>query len=268
MILAIDIGNTNTHIGFFIDAKFVAVETISNSSLNITFLNKVLQINGGAKSISAVQNVVLCSTRPEVEDVVTHWVHKVFKVSPLIAGQDFPIPIINKTTEPEKVGMDRLLNAVAVHRIVYKNKALRRPAPQYAIVIDSGTAITFDVITGKGEFLGGAIAPGFNTIARSLHQNCALLPLITAPDKRPAIVGKNTKEAMSSGIYFGSIGLVKNIMQELMKKVGSGKLDVRIILTGGDAELIKSILPNKTEIIPYLTLRGLLESYPATAGRD
>lgn len=257
MILAIDIGNTNTHLGFFTEKdKRLANETIPNYLLNTTFLEKVIKINGGKKIISVMQNILFCSTCPKIERIIIKWSQKVFKIKPLKAGKDFPIPIINRTSEPERVGKDRLLNALAAYKII----AAKYPH-FFTIVIDSGTAITFDVVSNKGEFLGGIIAPGLNTMAKSLSQNCALLPLVKIPGKRPAVIGKNTLDAISSGVYFGTIGLVKNITQELVRTLKINHSKLRIIVTGGDAEIIKLGIPFRNEVIPYLTLRGLVWAY-------
>lgn len=256
MILAIDIGNTNTHLGFYADGKFIANETIPNTSLNKRFLEKVIKINGGKKIISVVQNVLLCSTCPKMDPIIIEWSKKVFKIKPLRAGEDFSIPIINRTTEPERVGKDRLLNALAAYQIT----AGKYPR-SFIIVIDSGTAITFDVVSNNGEFLGGIIAPGFPVLAKSLTRNCVLLPTIIMPKQKPMIIGKNTNSAMASGIYYGTIGLVKNIIQELVSNVRIKSPKLRIILTGGDSKSIKSKIPFKSKIVLHLTLKGLVWAY-------
>jgi type III pantothenate kinase len=252
MFVAIDIGNTNSHIGFSHNGDiFIATETIPNTSLNQTFLNR---INGGKRIISAVNNVLISSTDPEIEAVIIKWSKKVFKIKPLKAGKDFAIPIVNRTDEPERVGKDRLLNAFASYKIIFPGYR-----PKYIIVISAGTAITFDVVSSRKEFLGGVIAPGINTLAKSLYQNCALLPLVKIPlQRRPKIIGRNTREAITAGIYFGSAGLVNNIIQELVSELKIKHSKLRIILTGNDAELIKPQIPFKSEVIPYLTLKGLI----------
>ncbi|MEK7309913.1 MAG: type III pantothenate kinase, partial [Planctomycetota bacterium] len=185
MILAIDIGNTNTHLAFFASPAYaersaagrpdriIASESIPNTSLNTTFLGKVLKINGGKKITSKVRTILLCSTNPEIEPIINEWSKKVFKIKPLKAGKDFEIPIANRTDVPEKVGQDRLLNVFAARKMVSGNKAI--------IVISCGTAITFDVVNSRGEFLGGAIAPGISMMAKALYQNCALLPWVKLP---------------------------------------------------------------------------------------
>jgi len=268
MILCIDIGNTNTHLGVFLNRKLIAKEAIPNSLLTDSLLNKIIRIsvpkasasggrpasggNGGKKFISALRQIVFCSTKPDIESIITQWAEKVFKLTPLKAGKDFPIPLTNKTIEPEKVGKDRLLNAFGAYYACQ--------AKTYIIVIDGGTAVTFNVVSPKGEFLGGVIAPGLNTLAKSLNQNCALLPLINAPKTRPSVIGKNTKQAINAGVYYGFAGLVKNIAYELIMEYKNPM----IIVTGGDASLIKSAIGFKCKVIPDLTLRGLLESYLST----
>jgi len=275
MILAIDIGNTNTHLAFFTGPdRIIASESIPNTSLNKTFLSKVLDINGGNKIISKVKTILMASTNPEVEPIITEWAKKVFKIKPLRAGKpsriidtarssgDFDIPITNRTDAPAKVGKDRLLNALAARQIVKGKHPI--------LVISCGTAITFDIVSHKGEFLGGAIAPGISMMAKALYQNCALLPWVKLPSKKPVALGRNTQDAIISGVYFGGAGLVRNIIHELIKGLparttrSDGKIKpsgLRIILTGGDAELVNSALPLKGKIIPDLTLRGLVWAY-------
>jgi len=254
MILAIDIGNTNTHLGFFSSPdKIIASETIPNTSLNTAFLCKVLKINGGQKIASKVRTILVASTNPEIEPIIIEWARKIFKIKPLKAGRDFEIPIANRTDVPEKVGKDRRLNALAARKIIPGNKPI--------IVISCGTAITFDVVSNKGEFLGGAIAPGISMMAKALYQNCALLPWVKLPAKKPVALGRNTQDAIVSGVYFGGAGLVRNIIHELIKGLKVKPSRVRIILTGGDAETVKSMIPHKSRIIPDLTLRGLVWAY-------
>ncbi|MDI6733406.1 MAG: type III pantothenate kinase [Planctomycetota bacterium] len=303
MILAFDIGNTNTHLGFYLNsglagqkAGWIAIETISNSSLNNDFLTKVLKINGGKKIVSAIKTILVSSTNPAIEVIIYKWSKKVFKIKPLKAGEDFPIPIINRTAEPENVGKDRLLNAFAA----YRSDAYERSVPNeasgrivadsrrgegksfsYIIVISCGTAVTFDVVlnppifhpesirgckrgAGKPVFVGGLIAPGLNTMAKSLSQNCASLPLISPPKNHPPLIGKNTLSAIAAGVYFGFSGQVKCIVEELVRELrvgGTPHSKIKIILTGGDAEIVRPVIPFKNEIIPNLTLKGLVFSY-------
>lgn len=274
MILAIDIGNTNTHLAFLANPdKIIASETIPNTSLNTAFLGKVLKINVGKQIISKIKTVLLCSTNPEIESIINEWSKKVFRIKPLKAGIDFDIPIINRTDAPEKVGKDRMLNAFAALETVSDRGVLRslRPAEvltkagvTYIIVISAGTAITFDVVNSRGEFLGGVIAPGISMMAKSLYQNCALLPWIKLPSKKPNVLGRNTQDAIISGVYFGGAGLVKNIIHELTKGLKTKPAKIRIILTGGDAETVKSELSLKNKVIAHLTLQGLVHAYSST----
>ena len=266
MILAIDIGNTNTHLAFFASPdKIIASESIPNTSLNKSFLNKVLDINGGNKTISKVKTILVASTNPEVEPIIIEWCEKVFKIKPLRAGKpsriidtarssgDFDIPITNRTDAPEKVGKDRLLNALAARNIV--------PGRKPIIVISCGTAITFDVVSPDGEFLGGVIAPGISMMAKALYQNCALLPWVKLSAKKPVALGRNTQDAIISGVYFGGVGLVENIIRELARELKIKPASLSIVLTGGDAEMIQQAISFKTTLVPYLTLRGLVGAY-------
>jgi type III pantothenate kinase len=254
MILAIDIGNTNTHLAYFsAPEKIMAFEAIPNTALDDKFLDKVLKINVGAKVTSRIKTVLLCSTNPEVEPAVNEWSKKVFKIKPSKAGRDFDIPVSNRADAPDKVGADRLLNALAARKIASGKKPL--------LIISCGTAITFDIISAKGEFLGGVIAPGISLMAKSLYQNCALLPWVKLPSKKPAVLGRNTEAAIASGVYYGGAGLAENIIKELARSLQIKPAGLDIIITGGDAPLLQPAIGFKTNLIPHLTLKGLVWAY-------
>lgn len=254
MILALDIGNTNTHLAFFSDPeKIIAYESIPNSSLGGKFLDKVMKMSFNNQTISKIKTVLLCSTNPNIEPLVNEWSKKVFKIKPSKAVNDFDIPVVNKAEIPEKVGPDRLLNAFAARKIIPGKKTL--------MIISCGTAMTFDMISAKGEFMGGVIAPGIGLLSKSLYQNCALLPWVQPPAKKPAALGRNTESAIASGVYYGTAGLAKNIFQELAKSSKIPASDLNIILTGGDSEMIRPFIPSETTLIPHLTLKGLVWAY-------
>jgi len=255
MILAVDIGNTNTHLAFFsAPDKIIVSESISNAALNKESLDKVIKINGGKKSVSIVRSILASSTNPEVEPIINEWCKKVFKIKPLEAGKDFGIPIINRTDAPEKVGKDRLLNALAARHLVKGKNPI--------LVISCGTAITLDIVSSKGEFLGGVIAPGISMLAKALYQNCAQLSWVKLPSKKPDALGRNTQDAIISGVYYGSAGLVRNIICELARELKLNPASLTIVITGGDAQTVKSAIPYKNKIIPDLTLIGLVLAYP------
>lgn len=249
LILAVDIGNTNTQLGVFTgDRNLITHQRVSNQRLKDFF--KRWRSGPGLnipRIVSAVKYVLMVSTNPRIESILKKWVKNVFKIKTLKPDKDFPIPIPILVDEPAKVGRDRLLNALAG----YERKH------QATVVIDFGTAITFNVVSTQGEFLGGVIAPGINMMARALHQDCILLPLIK-PKPIEQTIGKNTQQAIQSGIYLGTIGLVNLTLDKIISEL---KSTPHIIATGGDAELIVPALPLIKETTPTLTLEGLVLAF-------
>jgi len=155
--------------------------------------------------------------------------------------------------EPERVGIDRLLNAVATNVL--------RDVEQPAVIISSGTATTVDYIDAEGRFCGGAILPGFDLCAAALHQYTALLPLVPLDalpnvDQPPAEIGKNTTAAITSGLYWGHVGAVKELMRRLMHADGV-HAEPLLILTGGAAGLLQPHLPTFVRSEPHLAMQGL-----------
>jgi type III pantothenate kinase len=154
------------------------------------------------------------------------------------------MPLSIDYPNPAQIGADRLANAVGV--------VTHYPAP--AIVIDFGTAVTFDVISSTPAYCGGVIAPGLGAMNDYLHRKTALLPLIDLAEPAQAI-GKSTQQAMLAGAVYGYRGLVKEILRKLQQEM---EQPVTIIATGGDAELIARDLPEIAHIAPQLTMQGLL----------
>ncbi len=161
-------------------------------------------------------------------------------------AETFPLKF--QLPEPNKAGIDRLLNAVAANRL--------RDASQAAFIVDSGTATTIDAVNGDGEFLGGAILPGFELCARALHHYTALLPLIPLDElpAAPAAVGANTRAAMQSGLYWGQVGAVKELLEQ------SSRLfkfeNPLVLITGGGGSLLMPQFPI-ARWMPHLSLQGL-----------
>ena len=157
--------------------------------------------------------VVDGSNPPEVERVLREWPQ--MGVPPTHLGDRQRLPLVIDVEFPEKVGIDRLLNAMAANA--------RRQPSQIAIVIDSGTATTVDLVDGTGVFCGGAILPGFEMGAKALNHYTALLPLIQhhrLHDRVPPPVGRNTTEALESGLYWGHVGAVRQLIDSIRKSCG------------------------------------------------
>ena len=161
--------------------------------------------------------------------------HEISHRSDLPIGIDYPLP--------QQIGADRLANAVAVHE--------RHGSP--AIVVDFGTAVTFDVLGGEGSYLGGVIAPGLASMTEYLHRRTALLPQIDLAEPDSAI-GKSTTEAMRAGAVYGYRGMIREILEAVRRELDA---DPKVVATGGDAALITSDLPEVIEVVPNLTLDGI-----------
>ena len=203
--------------------------------------------------------VVAGSNPPEVERVLREW--PPVGVRPMRLGDRRQLPLVVDVEFPEKVGIDRLLNAIAANA--------RRPPGQIAIVIDSGTATTVDLVDGLGVFRGGAILPGFEMGARALNQYTAWLPLIQHHRlhvRVPPVVGWNTTEALESGLYWGHVGAVRQLVESICRESAgpSEKLAPLIFLTGGAAPVLRPHLPTaKSEAA--LCLQGLAIAATALA---
>jgi len=246
MILLFDIGNTHTHLGLA-DRNRVRRQTdIPTNAWGDGSAAALVQKFTGD---SALEGAALCSVVPGA----TPCVHKIVQTFQLRAfelsaqtvsgiGIDYPAP--------DTIGPDRLANAIAVHH--------RHGAP--AVVVDFGTAVTFDVVDRRGNYVGGIIAPGLAAMTEYLHEKTALLPRIKIRDTT-AVIGRNTEEAMLIGAVHGYRGLIRELLKELRSELGRRLLPV--VATGGYAELIAAKVPEITAVDPLLTLDGLRLAWAA-----
>lgn len=243
MLLAIDIGNTNIHVGIFEGDILQSAHTVKDERPPQTNLTKILN----PAVLNEAQAVVIASVNPKAEAFVIETIRKHLPVKPQIIGKDIPIPIPVLVEHPEKVGVDRLVNAIA---------AFER-TKNWTIVVDAGTAITIDGINDKGAFLGGVIAPGMDTSSRALHHYTALLPRISVR-KPNNVLGKNTEEAINSGIYWGTVGMINQILGMIRDEL---ECQPTVIATGGNAHMLAQEIPLITTVLPYLTLEGIRITY-------
>ena len=172
-------------------------------------------------------------------------------IKPVIAGEDAAIPIETLVDRPEEVGTDRLINALAAYHAHRTS----------LIIVDFGTAITFDYVTADGKFAGGAIAPGIGVSAQALSSRAAKLPVVDFV-KSAKITGKNTIEAMRAGIYFGFAALTDGIIERMKKENAS---DAKVIATGGMAGIVAGESRQINVIDEFLTLKGLNILYRGSA---
>ena len=241
MILLFDIGNTHTHLGLADDRRV----------LKQTDISTLTWVGGGAAALvknfagkNKIAGAILCSVVPRATPLVKKFVRVTWKLDALElnpttirgVGIDYP--------KPDSIGPDRLANAVAAKS--------HFGAP--VVVVDFGTAVTFDVVDASGNYVGGIIAPGLAAMTDYLHEKTALLPKIKIREVESAI-GKSTEHAMLVGAVQGYRGLVRELIGELKRELRVKKLPV--VATGGYAKLIAAKLPEISAVAPDLTLEGL-----------
>ena len=241
MILLFDIGNTHTHLGLADDRRV----------LKQTDIPTLTWFGGGATALvkkfagkNRIDGAILCSVVPRATPLVRKAVRTAWKLEALElnaktirgVGVDYP--------KPDSIGPDRLANAVAARA--------RFGAP--VVVVDFGTAVTFDVVDAEGNYVGGIIAPGLAAMTNYLHEKTALLPKIKIREIKTAI-GKSTEQAMLVGAVHGYRGLVRELIGQLKSELRAKNLPV--VATGGYARLIAAKLPEISAVAPDLTLEGL-----------
>jgi type III pantothenate kinase len=246
MLLAIDIGNTNVKIGIFdgdgLKATWNLATGIHRTSdeyggvlLNLMERKKILP--------SKVTGVALCGVVPPLLPTFVELCNKYLNTEPLVVETGVKTGMRIRLDNPREVGPDRVVDAVAAQNLYGKP----------VIIIDLGTATTFDVVSKEGDYLGGAIAPGIVIATEALYTRTAALPRIGL--SRPKqVIGKNTISAMQSGIIFGYIGLIEGIVQRIEQELGS---KAKVVATGGQAYLLAEEIPAIDVINPDLTLIGL-----------
>lgn len=243
MLVAVDIGNTNIHLGLF-DQDSRCLINHFRVSASDTHL-KDLSVDPSI--LQEASDCVLASVNPRAENAFCNWLHPRWKGRLLRVPVDVPVSIPILARNPDKIGTDRLLNALA---------AFQRTATA-TIVIDAGTAVTIDAVSEKGEFIGGVIAPGLETLKEALHLRTAFLPRVSVQRPR-RVLGKDTNEAVKSGLYWGMVGLVEKITKKLLEEQVNTPT---VLATGGDAELLANEIQIIDEIVPHLTLEGILTAY-------
>ncbi|CAB4568510.1 unannotated protein [freshwater metagenome] len=243
MLLAIDVGNTNTVLGLYDDKKLIQhwrIKTDSSSTAD----ELILTFNGLLKDQPQVTGISLCSTVPSVLKEMRWMLERYFpntKTVIIEPGTKTGVPII--TDNPKEVGADRIANSLAVFE--------RHGGP--SVVVDFGTSTNFDVVSEKGEFLGGALAPGIEISLDALASKAAQLRKVEFVKPR-SVVGKNTVEALQSGALYGFAGQVDGILQRIIAEIGPVKA---VVATGGLASLVVEESSTITHHEPDLTLEGL-----------
>lgn len=253
MLLAIDSGNTNIVFAIFDDNGTIKGEWRSSTDTNRTadefgvWLEQLLKIENISRT--NINAAIIATVVPATLFALKNLCIKYFNCDPMVVGDEgVDLGLDVQIEKPKEAGADRLVNAVAAHE-TYGGPL---------IVIDFGTATTFDVIGSDGSYQGGAIAPGINLSMEALHQAAAQLPRIEI--KRPnSVIGKNTVDSMLSGTFWGYIGMIEGLIARMQQEMKTGK--VRVISTGGLAPLFSEYCDTIEIADGDLTLRGLLSIY-------
>jgi type III pantothenate kinase len=247
VLLAIDIGNTTIAFGAMCGQKVVAITRIDTTVQAKVLFQQVSSVLASfSKSGLEIQVVIICSVVPNCTTILERIIRKTLKLDVKVVGRDLIVPIKNKYKNPNQVGQDRLVGAYAAS--YYYGKPV--------IVIDLGTAITFDIVSAKNEYLGGVIVPGLRLSAESLFKKTALLPQIDiqAP-KNP--IGQTTQESILSGLFYG-YGAMCAGMVELLKKQLKNPKGLKVVMTGGHTQLMKRFVSPSVRIIDQdLVFKGM-----------
>lgn len=248
MLLAIEQGNTNTLFAVHDDERWIAQWRAATDSSRTAdeyavWLSQLLNMAG--LQFGVLNACIISSVVPQSIFNLRNLSRRYLHVEPLVIGENADLGIEVRIDKPSEAGADRLVNAIGAH-IVY---------PGDLIVIDSGTATTFDVIAGDGGFEGGVIAPGINLSMEALHTAAAKLPRV-AIQKPQRVVGTDTVGAMQSGVFWGYVALIEGLIARIKAE---RETPLTVIATGGVASLFHGATTAIDHFDPDLTIRGLLE---------
>ena len=248
MLLAIEQGNTNTLFAVHDGTEWIAqwrtaTEAARTADEYAVWLSQLLEMRG--LSIGALTACIVSSVVPQSIFNLRNLARRYLNVEPLVVGENAVLGAAARIDKPSEAGADRLVNAVGAH-LTY---------PGDLIVIDSGTATTFDVVAADGAFEGGIIAPGVNLSLQALHEAAAMLPRI-AIQKPARVIGKDTVSNMQSGVFWGYIALIEGLITRIKAEWGR---PMTVIGTGGVVSLFEGATDSIDHFDPDLTLRGLLE---------
>lgn len=246
MLLTIDIGNTNLTLGLYEVDKLGAhwrLATDHNRMPDEYGLQFLGLLQNAGKTLKDIEGISLASVVPPLTGRVVQACREYLKQEPLVVDAGIKTGIKIRYEDPKAVGADRVCDAVAVMKL-YSGPAC---------VVDFGTATTFNAVTKDGEYLGGAITAGINLAAEALYTRAAKLPRIDL-QVPPSVIGRNTVHAMQSGLLFGYVSMVEGMVNRFRSELGG---DMKVVATGGLAEVVAKETKVIDIIAPWLTLEGL-----------
>ncbi|MBF0612509.1 MAG: type III pantothenate kinase [Magnetococcales bacterium] len=247
MLLVVDVGNTNIVFGVYEGETLVhhwrvATRVERTGDEYGMMMANLFQLSG--LNPREVKGGIIGSVVPPVQSALVRALRRYFHITPLLVGPGIKTGVPIRYDNPKEVGADRIINAVAAYDHFR----------QAAIVVDFGTATTFDLVGEQGEYLGGAIAPGIGLAMDALFEKTAKLPRIEVARPRQ-VIGRDTVGSMQSGMFWGYVGLVDGLISRIIEE--SGFASVRVMATGGLAKMIASESKSIETIDEFLTLTGL-----------
>lgn len=247
MLLVMDVGNTNTVLGLY-DEEVLVHDWRIRTEVHMTVDEYGILLKNLLESrnlpLSVVTDVIVSSVVPPVLNHIEGFCRKYFDTEPLVVGPGIRTGMPILYDNPKEVGADRIVNAVAAYE-TYQNAV---------IVVDFGTATTFDYVSERGEYMGGVICPGILISCEALFQKASKLPRVEIFAKPKSILAKNTIASMNAGIVYGYAGLVEGIIARMKREI---QKPLTVVATGGLASLIASECPAIERVDDFLTLKGL-----------
>ena len=258
MILAVDIGNSNIVFGIYDENSILCQFRIRSEHTKTTdeYAASILSlIERNNINIQNIYGVIISSVVPSLGFTIGRFVKKYLNVEPMLVGDSKVRTGVNvKTDNPSEVGVDRVVNAAA---------AIDKFGSP-CIIIDFGTATTFDIVNHEGDYIGGVICPGVLLSANALHAKTAKLPEISV-DKPKTVVGRNTVHSMQSGVFYGYLAMIDGLCDKIINEEFGTIAHVNIIATGGLGSIFTREMKYKAVYEPSLTLYGLKIIYDKNA---